>query len=147
MHDWVDKYMLEHADAQINVREFRLSDEDYADFVQFIADKDVVYESESRRQLKLLQEALQREHYDEALSGEFTQLGDLIKDDKMSNMQTYRREIEDMLVIEILTRYAYNAAACENSSCKDEGVARAIDLILNSEEYSRILREQDLGMH
>ena len=52
-----------------------------------------------------------------------------------------------MLVIEILTRYAYNAAACENSSCKDEGVARAIDLILNSEEYSRILREQDLGMH
>ena len=147
MHDWVDKYMLEHAEEQINVREFRLSDEDYADFVQFIADKDVVYESESRRQLKLLQEALQREHYDEALSGEFTQLGDLIKDDKMSNMQTYRREIEDMLVIEILTRYAYNAAACENSSCKDEGVARAIDLILNSEEYSRILREQDLGMH
>jgi hypothetical protein len=56
-------------------------------------------------------------------------------------------EIEDMLVIEILTRYAYNAAACENSSCKDEGVARAIDLILNSEVYSRILREQDLGMH
>jgi hypothetical protein len=35
----------------------------------------------------------------------------------------------------------------ENSALKDETVSKAIDLILNAEEYSRILREQNLSMH
>lgn len=147
INDWVDDYMLRHHKDTIDVRRFRLSDEEYAKFVQFISDKDIEYESESRRQLKLLEEALERDLYDEALRDEVSRLGELIKDDKISNMYTYRRDIEDMLVIEILTRFAYNEAACENTACKDEAVERAIDLILDSEEYQRILSEQDLGMH
>jgi hypothetical protein len=62
-------------------------------------------------------------------------------------MQTYRKEIEDILVAEIVTRFAYNEGAIANSVLKDKAVSQAIDLILDSEEYGRILREQNLSMH
>ena len=147
VYEWIDKYVREHYNDTIDPRSFKLSEESYADFVDFIADKDVEYESESRRALKALEEALEKDLYDEALQDDLKRFEELIKDDKLSNMQTYRKEIEDILVAEIITRFAYNEGAMENSALKDETVSKAIDLILNAEEYSRILREQNLSMH
>lgn len=147
MNEWVDEYMRKHHNDKIDVRTFSLTDEDYADFTRFIEAKEVDYESESRRALKSLEEALEKDLYDEALREEVKRFGTLIKDDKLSNMQTYRREIEDMLIVEILTRFAFNEGATENAVIKDDAVNSAIDLILDSEEYNRILREQNLSMH
>ncbi len=143
--DWVDEYVLKHRDLKVDVRNFKLSDSDYADFCRYIEDKDVPYESETRAALKILEEALENDLYDEALRDDFHRFADLIKDDKMSNMQTYRREIENLLVTEILTRYAYRQGATEHSVCTDAEVERAVELLLNTEEYDRILREQDLS--
>lgn len=147
INDWVDEYMREHHEDKIDVRNFTLTEEDYANFVDFIADKEVDYESESRRALKALERALESDLYDEALRDEVKRFGELIKDDKLSNMQTYRKEIEDLLVMEIITRFAYNEGFVENRAYNDIDVNKAIDLILNTEEYNRILREQDLSMH
>jgi carboxyl-terminal processing protease len=105
----------------------------------------VPYESETRAALKILEEALEKDLYDEALRDDFRRFADLIKDDKMSNMQTYRREIEELIVTEILTRYAYSEGAVEHNVVKDADVERAVQLLLDSEEYNRILSEQDLS--
>ena len=77
----------------------------------------------------------------------FEALKSLIKDDKMSNMQTYREDIEYMLTSEILSRFAYTRGAMEHYATIDEEVERAISLILDEEEYRRILRSQHLPMH
>ena len=145
IRDWVDEYVLKHRDLKVDVRSFKLSDSDYADFCRYVEDKDVPYESETRAALKTLEEALENDLYDEALRDDFHRFASLIKDDKMSNMQTYRREIENLLVTEILTRYAYREGATEHSVCNDPEVERAVELLLNAEEYNRILREQDLS--
>lgn len=143
--DWVDEYVLKHRDLKVDVRSFKLLDSDYADFCRFIEDKEVPYESETRAALRTLEEALENDLYDEALRDDFRRFSALIKDDKMSNMQTYRREIEELLVTEILTRYAYREAAVEYKVFNDPEVERAVELLLNTEEYNRILREQDLS--
>lgn len=145
IENWCDEYMRRHRDDEVDVRTFKLSDEEYANFVEYISDKDVEYESESRRAFKALEQALEKELYDEALREELKHLSDLIKDDKMSNMQTYRRDIETMLCSELLSRYAYTRGAMEHYAVEDEEVQQAIDLILNQEEYRRILREQHLS--
>ena len=62
-------------------------------------------------------------------------------------MQTYRRDIEAMLRSELVLRYAYTRGATEHYAVNDDEVQQAIDLILNQEEYRRILREQHLSMH
>jgi carboxyl-terminal processing protease len=62
-------------------------------------------------------------------------------------MQTYRKEIIEALNYQIILRYAYQEGAVENAVVNDPEVDRAIELLLNKEEYERILREQDLPMH
>ena len=145
--DWCDDYMRRHRDTEVDVRTFKLGDEEYSRFVEYIADKDIEYESESRRALKRLERALEEDLYDEALREELKRFEELIKDDKLSNMQTYREDIEYMLTSEILSRFAYTRGAMEHYATIDEEVERAISLILDEEEYRRILSSQHLPMH
>ena len=147
IEDWADIYMRSHQDMSVDVRSFTISDEEYADFCRFIESRDVPYESESRRALTELKKAAEKDRYEEVLKGAIEALDAMIKDDKMSNMETYREEIEYALAGEIVLRYAYREGATEYSMMRDDAVEQAVELLLNREEYERILREQDLEMH
>ena len=147
MEDWADEYMRKHHDEVIDVRTFKLTDEDYADFCRFVEERDVPYESETRRALTALEKAAKNDRYDESLDEAIEALKSLIKDDKMSNMETYRNEIEEAITADVLLRYAYREGVMEHSAVNDAMVDKAVELLLNREEYERILREQDLDMH
>jgi carboxyl-terminal processing protease len=144
MEDWADRYMRTHHTDKIDVRSFSITDEDYADFCRFIADKEIPYESETRQALKTLERAMERDRYNESLGEAVEQLKAQLKDDKLSNMQTYRGEIVDALNSDIVMRHAYNEGVQERIAATDEEVDRAIELILNAEEYQRILTSQDV---
>lgn len=144
MEDWADKYMRTHHTDKIDVRTFTITDKDYADFCSYIADKEIPYESETRQALKALERALERDLYTESLGEAVEQLKSQLKDDKLSNMQTYRGEIVDALNSDIVMRHAYNEGVQERIAATDEEVDRAIELILNAEEYQRILASQDV---
>lgn len=147
MEDWADGYMRRNHDREIDVRRFSITDEDYADFCRFIEEKDVPYESETRHQLKALERAADNDRYDERLKDVLRQLDEMVKDDKMSNMETYRPEIEEALNGEIVLRYAYSEGVQEYASMRDSSVMRAVELLQDTAEYRRILREQHLPMH
>ena len=147
IEDWADDYMRRHATDSIDIRSFTLSDEEYENFVEYIAQKDVPYESETRRAIVALEKALENDLYDQTLGEAVAQIKERVKDDKLSNMRTYKDEIVDILISEILMRYAYNEAALEYAAVHDDLVNQAVELLLNGDEYRRILREQDLTMH
>lgn len=147
MEDWADEYMRKHMHDAIDVRTFSLTEEDYADFCRFIEERDVPYESETRHALEALEKAAKNDRYDESLDEAIATLKVLIKDDKMSNMETYRAEIEDAITSDIILRHAYSEGVMEHSAFHDAMVDKAVELLLNREEYERILREQDLDMH
>ncbi|MBQ3044224.1 MAG: S41 family peptidase [Alistipes sp.] len=144
MEDWADEYMRRHVGEKIDVRTFSITDEDYADFAAMIAERDVPYESETRRALRALEKAVEEDLYNQRLGEALEEMRGLIKDDKMSNMETYRREIVDALNAEIVLRHAYNSGAVEHGAMHDEDIDAAIDLLLQRNEYERILREQDV---
>ena len=145
--DWADEYMRKHHDKAIDVRTFSLTDDDYADFCRYIEERDVPYESETRRALTALEQAAESDLYDEELKEVIEQLKGLIKDDKMSNMQTYREDIEEALTVDVILRYAYREGVAEYGVVHDKMVDRAVELLLDTEEYTRILKDQDLDMH
>ena len=147
MEDWADEYMRKHHNDTFEVRTFELREEDYADFCNFIQERDVPYESETRKALSAFEEAAEQDRYTDVLKDVIEELKGLIKDDKMSNMQTYRKEIEEILIANIILRHAYQEGVTEYAMVHDEMVNRAVELLLDSEEYTRILREQDLDMH
>ena len=147
MEDWADEYMRKHMHDNIDVRTFSLTEEDYADFCRFIAERDVPYESETRHALEALEKAAKNDRYDESLDEAIATLKALIKDDKMSNMETYRAEIVEAITSDVILRHAYSEGVIEHSVFHDAMVEKAAELLLNREEYERILREQDLDMH
>ena len=142
MEDWADIYMQRHHNERIDVRTFSITDEDYADFCAFIADKDIPYESDTRKALKALEKALEKDLYTESLGGVVETLKAELKDDKMSNMQTYREEIVDALNSDIVLRYAYQQGVQERMAASDKEVDKAVELILDRERYTNILHPE-----
>ena len=140
MEDWADIYMQKHHNRNIDVRTFSITDEDYADFCAFISDKDIPYESDTRKALKALDKALEKDLYTESLGGVVETLRAELKDDKMSNMQTYREEIVDALNSDIVLRYAYQQGVQEHIAVSDKEVEQAVELILDKQRYTNILR-------
>ena len=147
MENWADEYMRKHHSEPIDIRTFAISDSDYADFTAYIAEQDVPYESNTRHALNALEKAVEEDLYGEELGAALDALRALVKDDKVSNMETYSREIREAMNGYIVMRYAYNEGAVEHSVVHDSTVNQAVELLLNGEEYRRILREQDLSMH
>jgi carboxyl-terminal processing protease len=147
MEDWADKYVREHDIESVDVRNFALTDADYEDFCNYIKECDVPYESETRRALAALEKAAENDRYNELLGDAIAELRELVKDDKMSNMQTYRSEIQDALAADVVLRYAYSSGVAEFTAVPDPLVEQAIALLLDAEQYNKILEEQDLEMH
>lgn len=145
MEDWADEYMRKNHNRKIDVRTFSISDKDYADFTEFIREKDVPYQSETRLALTKLEEAMKNDLYDERLGHILEQLRSEIKDDKLSNMETYRSEIVEALNSDIIMRHAYNSGALEYGAVNNSTVQQAVELLLDTAEYRRILREQSPG--
>ena len=140
MDDWADIYMQSHYNDKIDVRTFSISDADYADFCAYVAQKDVPYESDTRKALSVLEKALEKDLYTESLGGVVETLKAQLKDDKMSNMQTYREEIVDALNSNIVLRFAYQAGMQERMAALDKEVEQAVELILDKPRYSAILQ-------
>lgn len=138
-----DEYMRRHHADSIDSRTFSITDADYDDFVRMVEGRDVAYKSDSRRALEHLRASLAKERYDDRMGDALKAIDENLHDDKMSNLQTYRKEIVDAINSNILLRFAYSEGVIENSLADDADVARAVGILQDEPEYRRILTEQD----
>ena len=132
-----------HSADSVDNRTFAISDADYEDFVAFMKDKEVPYTSDTRRVLDRLKAALESDRFTERFADEMARIEGSLHDDTESNLRTYRKEIEESIVSGIIMRFNYAAGAIEHSLVDDGDVKRAVGVLLDSEEYGRILTEQD----
>ena len=138
IEDFVDDYMKRNFGKDIDLENFSITDEDYADFVAFMQDKEVNYESASRNMLKMMKEAAKSDNFKE-LQEQIALLEQNLKDDKMTNLETYREEIIETINSDIVLRHAYSEGLIKYNLKKDKEIARAIELLQNIEEYNSIL--------
>ncbi len=141
IEDFVDDYVKRHAGEKMDIDTFSLTEEDYADFVRFMADKEVPYESASRRMLGAMKEAAEADHFTD-LQEQIARLEAELKDDKMTNLETYREEIIETLNADVVLRHAYSAGVTEYHLRSDEEVKRAAELLLDPEAYAELLRAE-----
>ena len=112
IEDFVDEYMQEHHTDTIDNRTFSITDADYDAFVKFMEGKEVPYESETRRVLKVLKEAAENDLYSD-LAQEITAIEGDLKDDTQTNLHTYRKEIAETINNDIVLRHSYQAGVIE----------------------------------
>jgi len=138
IEDFVDDYMREHAADTIDNRTFSITDADYERFVAFMQDKEVPYESDTRRVLKSLKTAAGNDRYTE-LEEEIARLESQLKDDKLTNLATYRGEITDAINSDVVLRHSYVEGVVEHGLTDDREVAEAVRLLDDPAQLARML--------
>ena len=111
-------------------------------FVKMAMEKDIPYKSESRVALEKLRKSLAKERntsLDEALAV----IDKGLRDDKRSNLETFRKEIIEQINQNIVLRYAYAEGVIANSLAGDKVINAAISLLSDQAEYKRIITSQD----
>ena len=142
IEDFGDDYIKRNGSKPIDVKSFSITDEDYADFVALAEKRDIPYKSESRTALEKLRKALVKERntsLDEALAV----IDKGLRDDKRSNLETFRKEIIEQINQNIVLRYAYAEGVIANSLRDDEEIQEAVKLLSDKAEYEHISTSQD----
>ena len=142
IEDFGDDYIRRNGYRKIDCKTFRITDQDFEDFVRFMEDKEVPYESETRQALKLIKKAAENDRFTE-MSEQIATLEAELKDDTKTNLATYRREVEKVLTDDIILRHAYRRGVTEHSLEEDSELQRAVEILRDTATYHRILREQD----
>jgi carboxyl-terminal processing protease len=111
----------------------------YAQFVEFLKDKDYGYETESEKALSAFKETAMRERYFDRISEEYEQLLNKKKSVKRKDLSMFESEISKYLRLEIASRYGYRRARIQSSLTDDPLVVRAIEVLKDDAEYRSIL--------
>lgn len=142
IEDFGDEYTRRHPEAPANLKDFSISEDDYADFAAFMQDKQVPYESDTRRALKTLREAAKNDRFSE-VTEQLERMEADLKDDTQTNLETYRKQIVASINRDIVQRHGYMSGVIAHSLADDKEVARAVEALRDSAEYRRITTEQD----
>ena len=142
VEDFGDIYYKQHHDTPIDVKNFSISERDYADFVAMAMERDIPYKSESRVALEKLRLALKKERND-SLEEALSAIDKGLNDDKRSCFETFRDDIEEQINQNIVLRYAYAEGVIASSLRSDKELKVAIEILADKAEYERILTSQD----
>ncbi|MBQ5690174.1 MAG: S41 family peptidase [Alistipes sp.] len=142
VEDFGDIYYKQHHATPIDVKNFSISERDYADFVAMAMERDIPYKSESRVALEKLRLALKKERND-SLEEALSAIDKGLNDDKRSCFETFRDDIEEQINQNIVLRYAYAEGVIASSLRSDKELKVAIEILADKAEYERILTSQD----
>lgn len=138
-----DNYYRQNPHLQIDPKSFTITEQDYNQFCKMVESRDVPYKSDSRIAVEKLRKALNKERYaDQTLSQAMAAIEKNLKDDKMSNLVTYKSDIIRTINADIVLRYAYAEGRTANGIAHDKGIAAAIDMLSKPQTMAQILSTQ-----
>ncbi|HJN05630.1 MAG TPA: S41 family peptidase, partial [Bacteroidales bacterium] len=135
---FANDFVLKH-DSIPSAKDFTITDSVFNDFERYVEDQGFDYKTETEVLLENIRKSSEREDYLDAMDETLTKLADEITIEKKKDIDKNRTEIEEMLKIEIVTRYYYQQGKIESSLVNDPEIIEAIKVINNKSLYSSIL--------
>lgn len=139
--DYATLYVSKHPSIA-NANDFKLSDEDYNDFLKWLDGKDISYKTKTEETLLQLKEMAQKENYYEGVKQDFDVLQKAIMSDKKADLMKNKNAIKRHLQDEIITRYYFSKGRLQNQLKEDEEVVEAIQVLSDNEKYNKILNNK-----
>lgn len=122
-----------------SAKDFKITDEIYNKFLDFIKDKDYSYSTVTEKMLKEMEDMSKKEKYSEEIEKSIDALKGKIESDKKNDLIKFKEEIKDILLSEIVVRYYYQKGRIESLLQNDVEVEKAVNLLSNPQEYNKIL--------
>ena len=136
--DFANEYHAKHESIP-PADKFKIDDQLYAEFVDFLKDKDISYKSETEEELERLKKKAEEEKVFASIEPYYTQLMNKLQEEKNYDLQKYKEEICNYLSSEIVVRYYYQKGRIMNLLSEDPDIATAKAVLLDTERYNSIL--------
>ena len=134
--DWATEYAAANQAVE-DEGAFRLSTEEYQQFVEYALTHDFEYSTGTEKYFEYLKEVAETERYFEGAEDEFDQLFSKIKPEKEVDMIKFKDQIKAYLEQEIASRWGYQTGRIENQLAVDPVMAEALQVF--DSNYSDIL--------
>jgi carboxyl-terminal processing protease len=137
--DFATKYYWSHPDLK-SPEQFVFTDQDYADFKDFLLAKKFTYKTSTEESLNELIANAKKEKYYDVHKDLFNDLEKDITHNLDQDLTMFKGEITDLIEDEIISRYFYETGAIAWTIKKDEQISKARDILNNQVEYFSILK-------
>lgn len=135
--DYATKYRIKH-DSIKPADEFRLTEDEYSEFGQWLSDQEFNYETNTELVYNELIESTKEDRCYEEIKTDLFNLKVLIDEGKALDLEKFKGEIEDLLNNEIVSRYYYQKGRIENVLSSDPYLIESLT-VFSSNEYNKIL--------
>ena len=136
--DYATKYFYTHPSI-VSAKEFKLSEEEYKEFVEFAGSQEFEYSTGSEQFLEKLKEIAESEQYFESSKEEYEALREKLSPNKQRDLLKFNSEIKELIESEIVGRYYYQRGQMELEISQDIFVSEATTTLLNKSTYNKIL--------
>ncbi len=137
--NYATKYKFEHPSI-VPSKEFSLTDAEYADFVNWLGDKDYDYTTETEEMLEDFETSAKEDSYFEAVKSDVDALKIKIGHDKQKDLYKFKDEILFELNSEIVSRYYNEDGRIEVSFKTDPDILEALEVLNNQSVYQALLK-------
>ena len=118
---------------------FRISDNDFASFKDFLSDKSYDYKTETEKAIEALKTTSEKENYFNLLEPQYLNLFDEFELNKKNDLDRNRQIINEILSEEISSRYYYQEGRIRTSIEYDKEIKEAIKHLKQKGLYNSIL--------
>jgi carboxyl-terminal processing protease len=139
LFDYVVDYISRHQQIA-PAQEFHLTDADWADFCKRVTESGFTYDAMSRKQFNELVKTAKFEGYYEEAKEAFDALEQKLKHDVASDLNKHRETIQQLIELDIISAYYYQAGGIEAGLNYDRQMKEAERLLKSPGEYQRILK-------
>ena len=119
--------------------EFKLSETEYTDFLNYVLDQEFSYSTSSEMILKDVREELEKEGLFEDSKIEYNALMERIVPSIQNDLIKSKSEIKSILENEIISRYYYQSGRAQNSLKEDIVINKSIEVLKDIDNYNHIL--------
>lgn len=136
--DYATQYVLRHPTIA-EVKDFQLTDADYADFKALLKKRNFSYDRQSEAMLKKLKEMAEFEGYMENASEEFAALEKKLQHNLDLELDRFAKDIKPLIAEEIVKRYYFEKGAVQETLKDDADLKKALEMLQQPEEYKKVL--------
>ena len=139
MFDYVVDYIDSHPTIA-PARDFHLTEQDWQQFRQRVAESGFTYDPLSKKQLNDLIKTAKFEGYYDQAKDTFDELAKKLEHDVATDLDKSRDLVQLMLELSIVAAYYYQAGATEAGLYYDKQMKEAERLLKSPEEYQKVLQ-------
>ncbi|MFI3330495.1 MAG: S41 family peptidase [Rikenellaceae bacterium] len=137
--DFVAEYFKTNPQRVIPQLGYKLSDSEYAEFVSFMADKDVQWESATKKAINTLKKQARDEDFIDIIDEQIKAMESKLSQDKKLSLDINKDELIELIENQIILQKHYRNGVIASSLSSDKEIIKAQEVLKNSKLYNKYL--------